>query len=419
MNRRFLKGNSGSSCLFNNLAGSTSTKTKTLAATASSYRALGSVAAADPPKIDVSKLVIKKTKTPKRKGDLESYLFGRVMSDHMLEITWNNRTNTWTNPVISEHKPLEISPAAPCLHYGIQCFEGMKAYKDDKGTIRMFRPDMNMKRMNYSMQRLAMPSLDQEGFLECIKELVRCEGDWIPVGKGYSIYIRPTAIGISPHLGVQETEDVKLFVILSPSGPYFKSGFSPVRLFADTDNVRAWPGGAGNAKVGGNYAPSIAPARNAMIEHGCQQVLWLFGEDHEVTEVGAMNIFFVVKNKENPKVLEVITAPLSRGDILPGVTRDSILTMIKDGTMGTDVVAVEKSLPMREIVEAESDGRLVEIFGAGTAAVLQPVKGIVYQGKEINPSSGEKVGQITEVLYQKLHDIQYGVTDHPWSVSLN
>lgn len=194
----------------------------------------------------------------------------------------------------------------------------MKAYKDNNGQIRLFRPELNMNRMNKSMKRISLPKLDEDGFLEVIKQLVRVDESWIPTKHGYSLYIRPTAIGTSPYLGVQSASHCRLFVILSPVGPYYKSGFVPIKLLADTNNVRAWPGGVGNVKVGGNYGPTIAPSKKALVHHGCSQIMWLFGEDHEITEVGAMNIFFILK-KECGKGVEIVTAPLSRGDILPGL----------------------------------------------------------------------------------------------------
>ncbi len=167
----------------------------------------------------------------------------------------------------------------------------MKAYKDKSGVIRMFRPDKNMERLNHSMTRLGMPNINgNDAFLECIKKLLKVDESWIPDKEGYSIYLRPTAIGTSPFLGVHASEQIKLYVILSPVGPYYKSGFVPIKLFADTVNVRAWPGGVGNAKVGGNYGPTIEPSKKAA-SLGCSQVLWLFGADHQITEVLPLHEF--------------------------------------------------------------------------------------------------------------------------------
>ena len=209
--------------------------------------------------IDSSKILVNKTTRPKEKTKLEDLAFGKTFSDHMLSIDWDLE-HGWANPEIYPYQDLKISPAATSLHYGIQCFEGMKAYKDSKNRIRLFRPDLNMIRFNFSMQRLAMPALDKSGFLECLKKLLVLDQSWIPEGDGYSLYIRPTAIGTSRFLGVHASEQVKIFVICSPVGPYFKSGFVPVKLFADTENARAWPGGVGNAKVWFYHIPVIMVA---------------------------------------------------------------------------------------------------------------------------------------------------------------
>lgn len=209
-----------------------------------------------------------------------------------------------------------------------------------------------MDRLNVSMERLAMPSLDKTGFLECIKQLLLLDKDWIPDQEGYSIYIRPTAIGTSPFLGVHASEMIKLFAILSPVGPYYKNGFNPIKLYADTANIRAWPGGVGNAKLGGNYGPTILPSKKAG-ELGCSQILWLFGENHQVTEVGAMNIFFAIR-QSNGKI-EIVTPPLTRGDILPGVTRRSILELARSWN---EYDVNERFLTMSEVVTAQNEGRV-------------------------------------------------------------
>jgi branched-chain amino acid aminotransferase len=365
-------------------------------------------------KIDASKIVFQRTTSPMKKLPEEQLLFGRSFSDHMLTIDWS-ADKGWENPVIHPYGNLSISPASSALHYGIECFEGMKAFKDAKGTVRLFRPDCNMNRLKYSMERLAMPTLDMDGFLDCIKALLKTDEDWIPTKEGYSMYIRPTAIGTSPFLGVQPSEHIKLFVILSPVGPYFKDGFKPVSLLADTNNVRAWPGGAGNAKVGGNYAPTIAPARAAAASSGVSQILWLFGPEHTVTEVGAMNIFFLIKKKDG-KGTELITAPLTNGDILPGVTRRSILELTRQWG---EFEVNERWITMKDIVQAGSEGRLLEAFGAGTAAVISPVKSILYQGENIEfPVGSGQGGEVSLRLWKSLYDIQYGKTSSPWSVPI-
>ena len=227
--------------------------------------------------IDPTKTIITYNPFPKPKVPNADLQFGRTFTDHMLVIDWSAKKG-WHNPEITPYGNLSLSPACVALHYGIECFEGMKAYKDEQGHIRLFRPDCNMERLNHSMSRLAMPSFNGDGFIDCLKQLLRIDESWIPTEEGYSIYIRPTAIGTAPYLGVHASEDVKLFAILSPVGPYFKDGFKAVKLYADTENVRAWPGGVGNAKVGGNYGPGerCAPVLSSSSDANNNSDIWMF-----------------------------------------------------------------------------------------------------------------------------------------------
>ncbi len=381
---------------------------------------IGSVRSMSNSNIDRSKLEIVRNTSPKEKTPYEDLQFGVTFSDHMLEIDWDEKTG-WSNPIIKPYGDFAMSPAASCLHYGIECFEGMKAYKDTDGNIRMFRPDCNMERMNFSMNRLCLPGFNGAELTECIKELLKIDESWIPTKDGYSMYIRPTAIGTADYLGVTKSNKCKIFVILSPVGPYYKSGFKPVKLLANTEDVRAWPGGVGNAKLGGNYGPTIAPATNAISE-GCDQILWLFGEDHTITEVGAMNIFFVFKTLDGKT--ELVTAPLGRGDILPGVTRRSIIEMTKEWSKSndgkhSDLIVNERFVTMGEVKQASDEGRLLEAFGAGTAVVIAPVKGIKYKNEDINIPTGEEAGPLAQEIWTSLTDIQYGRKDHPsWSIKI-
>ncbi|KAM3568531.1 hypothetical protein VYU27_009343, partial [Nannochloropsis oceanica] len=219
--------------------------------------------------IDPKLMTIQRTTTPRAKVPQKELVFGKVFSDHMLEIDWDDEKG-WHPPRISPFHPLSLSPAASVLHYALECFEGMKAFKDINGRLRLFRPDLNMARLNTSLARLYMPAVNAEAFIECIKELVRQDRDWVPEGDGYSIYLRPTAISTYPFLGVGATKEIKLYCIMSPVGPYYPEGFNPIRLYADTLNVRAWPGGVGNTKLGGNYGPTIRPQMQAT-KLGCAQ----------------------------------------------------------------------------------------------------------------------------------------------------
>lgn len=362
------------------------------------------------------KLVIEKTTTPKTPLPKEELLFGNTFSDHMLEIDWKDETG-WSNPVIKPYGPLAISPAASSLHYALQGFEGMKAYIDSQDNIRLFRPMMNMDRLNRTAKRLQLPQFDGEGVLECLKELLKIEKKWIPSGHGFSLYIRPTLISTHPYIGVASPREAKLYVILSPVGPYYPSGFAAVKLYADRQNVRAWPGGTGNVKAGGNYAMTIQPASEA-IEKGYSQVLWLFGEDLDVTEVGTMNQFFFWKTKEGKT--ELVTAPLD-GTILPGVTRDSILALCRDWN---EFEVVERSYTLNEVISACNEGRIIEAFGAGTACIVAPVNGFHYDGTDYeipldHDDPDAPAGKLTTRLANSIMDIQYGVTEHKWSTIVN
>mmetsp|Transcript_17553 Transcript_17553/g.30903 ORF Transcript_17553/g.30903 Transcript_17553/m.30903 type:complete len:296 (-) Transcript_17553:2584-3471(-) len=295
----------------------------------------------------------------------------------------------------------------------------MKAYKsiNDNTDLRLFRPDLNMKRLKNSMERLSMPGandFDPEELIKCIGELVRVDQDWIPSGEGYSLYLRPTVIATHPFLGLSPPDDLLLYVITSPVGPYYTSGFDPVRLTADTPYVRAWPGGSGASKVGGNYAPTMKPGADAMAR-GYSQVLWVFGEDDEVTEVGAMNVFFFMEREGGDgRRRELVTPPLERGDILPGVTRQSILELSREWG---EFDVVERSITMPEIRDAAAEGRLIEAFGAGTAAVVTPISCIQYKGEDIEiPATGD----LTERIFSDLMGIQYGRVEGPegWSVKI-
>lgn len=353
--------------------------------------------------IDVKSLKVQQAVAPKTKPAFDSKLaFGTTFSDHMFEIEWDAETG-FGEPRIVPYHPLAIDPASPCLHYGVQCFEGMKAYKDEQGKVRLFRPDMNMKRFKTSCERLSLPMFEEVQMLDCLKKLIQVDRDWVPSEQGYSLYIRPTAIATSSTLGVSPPHHALFFIITSPVGPYFKAGFAPVKILAEDSYRRAWPGGTGCYKVGGNYAPGLLPQREAA-DKGYSQVLWLFGEEQYVTEVGSMNLFVFWKNSQGKD--ELITAPLD-GTILPGVTRDSILKLARK--WGEFEVS-EKAYTMKEVSQAISEGRLYEAFGAGTAAIVAPINGIAYKGTELPVPCGQddKAGDVAKRLYHELSDIQYG-----------
>jgi len=294
------------------------------------------------------------------------------------------------------------------LHYAIECFEGMKAYKDKKGQVRLFRPMENMNRFINSAKRLCLPTFPQEKLLDAMKSLIKLEKDWIPQEKGFSLYIRPTLIATDPIIGVNEPTKALLYVILSPVGPYYPTGFKPVSLYAGSTDVRAWPGGTGCYKIGGNYAPGILPMLDAA-KKGHQQILWL--QDKKITEVGTMNLFCFWKNKQGEK--ELITAPLD-GQILPGITRKSILELTREWK---EFKVSEADWTIDSLVQALNEGRVLELFGAGTAAIVSPVNKIFYEGKDYEvPCKDNTAGELTSRLMNTLLSIQYGELESPWSV---
>ena len=276
-----------------------------------------------------------------------------------------------------------------------------------------------MRRLARSMRTLALPPLDEAGFLECVRALVRADADWVPRGEGFALYLRPTVIGTQPTLGVSKSRRCKLFVIACPVGPYYPEGFKPVRLLAERAAVRAWPGGTGDSKLGGNYAPTIRHL-NDVAARGFSQTLWLFGSGGggQVTEVGTMNFFVVWRTPAGRT--ELATAPLD-GTILPGVTRQSILDLAR---AWPDVDVVERPFSIGEVARAAREGRLREAFGAGTAAVVSPVKRIhvAASGEDIAVpcgAGGAAAGPLATRAWDTLADIYYGRgahAQHPWSV---
>ncbi|XP_039499192.1 branched-chain-amino-acid aminotransferase, cytosolic [Drosophila santomea] len=347
---------------------------------------------------------------PDNDGDLG---FGRLFTDHMLKIYYHKSLGGWQRPEITPLENLVMHPAAKVLHYAVELFEGMKAYRGVDGKIRIFRPDMNMNRMNLAAQRSGLPTFEGKEFVQCLSRLLSIDSEWVPHTDTASLYIRPTLIGIDPTLGVASSDSALLYTILSPVGSYFKTGSSgAVSLLADPSYVRAWPGGVGNRKMGSNYAPTINVQKEAAAK-GLQQVLWLYGEDHQLTEVGTMNIFMFYVNEQGEK--ELVTPPLS-GLILPGITRDSILRMSRQ--WGKFKVS-EANITMPMVCELLNQGRLLELFGAGTACVVSPVNRISYLGQDLYIPTMEQEKPVHELIRETLTDIQYGRVDHPWSVVID
>ncbi len=312
--------------------------------------------------------------------------------------------------------------------------QSLESKAPTNNEIRLFRPDKNMQRLSHSMERLSMPGyqFDAQELIQCISTLVRLDEAYIPVSTtpGYALYLRPTVIATHPYLGLCPPEQLFLYVIASPVGPYYThSQFAPIRLMTSHDAVRAWPGGTGRHKVGGNYAGTMSAQQHAQ-RNGCEQVLWLL--DDAITEVGSMNVFFVMKKNTNDddNHVEFITPPLCRGDILPGVTRDSILQLARNSKEWKETVTVsEREITMTEVIEAIRTGQLLEVFGAGTAAVVTSVKSIHHRGidypipttRTITEDDGVTTNNNktwTKRVWDRLTAIQYGAQEGPpgWSV---
>ncbi|ABN67179.1 branched-chain amino acid transaminase [Scheffersomyces stipitis CBS 6054] len=362
--------------------------------------------------LDASKLVIHKTTTPKEKLPNDKLVFGKTFTDHMLEIEWTAQAG-WGTPTISPYHKLSLDPSTVVLHYAFELFEGMKAYRDTDNNIRTFRGDKNMDRMNKSADRIALPTFDGEELMKLIDQFLLVDESFVPQGAGYSLYLRPTMIGTTESLGVGTPDKALLYVIASPVGPYYGTGFKPVSLEATDYAVRAWPGGVGNRKLGANYAPCVRPQLEAA-KRGYQQNLWLFGEEGYITEVGTMNAFFVFKNADGTK--ELATAPLD-GTILEGVTRDSILELTRERLPKNEWVVSERKFTIGEVEERAAKGELIEAFGAGTAAVVSPIKSIGWKGKEIEvPLAAGDSGELTAQVAEWIRKIQYGEEQYKnWS----
>lgn len=363
------------------------------------------------------------TKTLKPKPKLEDMIFGEVKTDHMLIVTYEPTTG-WSIPEIKPYGPLSIDPSSSCLQYCPNTFEGMKAYRGPDGKVRLFRPDLNMRRLTRSAERVALPPFDTDALLELIKRLVDIESEWVPDAPEYSLYIRPTIIGTRDSLGVGASDTALLYVFLSPTGPYFLGEVKGISLLAVGKTVRAWPGGTGDYKLGLNYAPTFLPQRIAA-KQGYDQVLWLFGEESRVTEAGAMNFFAVLKRDDGD--LDVITPTLD-GTILPGVTRASCLALLEAHTsQKTELPNIpptqrlhphERIMTMHDLNSWSAEGKLVEAFVVGTGVIITPVGRIGFEGKDlVLPLTG--LGPVSQALRERIGDIQTGKTQwNGWSVVL-
>ena len=347
-----------------------------------------------------------RTTTPKEKPDQNALGFGQYFTDHMFTMDYSEEKG-WHDAKIVPFNDISISPAAMVFHYGQALFEGMKAYRAVDGGINLFRPTKNIERLNSSADRICIPPVDEDFTITALKELIKVDEDWIPTADGTSLYIRPFVIATDPFLGVHPSHTYKFMIILSPVGAYYPNGLAPVDIFVESEYVRAVRGGTGYAKVAGNYAASLKAQINAA-NKGYVQVLWLDGVDRKyVEEVGAMNVFFKIDG-------EVIT-PALQGSILPGVTRNSVIELLKS----MDVPVSERQITPKEIYEAHSKGLLEEAFGTGTAAVISPIGSLSWKEQPIKINNGE-IGELSQKLYDTITSIQYGkIEDNMnWVVSI-
>jgi branched-chain amino acid aminotransferase len=335
----------------------------------------------------------------KEKPDQSKLGFGTIFSDHMFSMDYTPDKG-WHAFRVEPYAPMALEPSTMFLHYAQGAFEGLKAYRTDSGNIQLFRPQENFKRLNRSCRRLCIPEIDEDFALDVLKKLLAIEKDWVPGQPETSLYIRPTIIAMDPYIGVRASYTYRFFIILSPVGAYYPGGFNPVKIQVTSDYVRAVRGGVGEAKTPGNYAASILAAEKAHKE-GYSQVLWLDGvEQKYLEEVGSMNIFFVIED-------EIVTPELN-GSILPGITRNSVIKLAKHWN---DKVS-ERKISIDELMQAHASGKLQEVFGAGTAAVISPVGEIKY-GDQVITIAGDEVGPVARKYYNAITGIQYGKADDP------
>ncbi len=341
-----------------------------------------------------------RTESPKQLPDDSKLGFGQLFSDHMFNMDYSPEQG-WHNARIEPYAPIVMDPATMVLHYGQAIFEGLKAYRTSNRKIQLFRPERNMSRLNHSARLVCIPEVDEAFLLYALKKLIAIDKAWVPRAPETSLYIRPTVVATDPYLGVRPSYTYRLFIILSPVGAYYPEGFNPVKIWVTDKYVRTAPGGVGEAKTPANYAASLYGAEVAK-GLGYTQVLWLDAIEHRyIEEVGTMNILFVINGT-------LVTPPLS-GSILPGITRDSVLTLAREW----DISVQERPITIDEVMTAHKDGFLQEIFGSGTAAVISPVSHLAWRDNVVMVGDG-KVGPVAQKFYDAITDIQYGRAEDPF-----
>ena len=334
--------------------------------------------------------------------NLENIPFGKYMTDYMLEVDYEN--GKWQTPEIKPYQPMLIAPSLAAIHYGQSIFEGVKAYKNADGEPYIFRPLDNFKRFNKSAERMQMPTIPEEIFIDGMKQLIKLDINWIPAKDEHSLYIRPFMFSTDETIGVKPSENYKFMIILSPTGPYYST---PMRIYVEEQYVRAVPGGIGFAKAAGNYGGSMFPTAQAKLK-GYDQVLWTDAFEHKyVQECGTMNVVFIIGNT-------AVTPDLSTGTILDGVTRDSVIVLLKE--MGLTVE--ERPLNIDEVIEAHKAGTLKEVFGTGTAATISLIKELRY--KDYVMDFEVEKWEVAPKVKKMLNDIRYGKSsdNNGWMMKL-
>ena len=344
-----------------------------------------------------------KIKERTEKIDLPDELgFGKIFTDHIFEMNYT-KGRGWHSPTIKPLGNIPMHPGTMFIHYGQSIFEGLKAYKTKNDEVVLFRPDEHFKRLNRSARRICIPEVDADFMINALKELVNIQRDWVPRGEGESLYVRPFIYGSDPFLGVNPASSYKLIILLSPVGAYYPEGFKPIKILVQDDFVRAVRKGLGECKTPANYAASLLAGKKAM-EQGFSQVLWLDGVELKyIEEVGTMNIFINMKD-------EIVTPKLN-GSILPGVTRKTVIQLLKEWDMNI----VERDISVEELIEKYDSGDLLGVFGSGTAAVISSVGWLTFKDKKMVINNGEP-GDLALKLFKEITSIQYGLKDdtHGW-----
>ena len=354
----------------------------------------------------ILEIKITKRQELKPKQDESKLTFGTEFTDHMFMMDYS-KGKGWHDARILPYGDLKISPAATVLHYAVETFEGMKAYKTPDGSIQFFRPMENFARLNRSNKRMCVPEMDSEFLLKALRTLVDIDQDWVPSAPGTALYIRPFIFATDPYIGVRISDHYTMVIILSPVGAYYSTGLQPTRMHVEDVYARTVRGGTGEAKCGGNYAGGLAAQEKAH-NKGFEQILWLDGAERKyIEEVGTSNIFF--------KIDDEFWTPELTGTILPGITRKSVIELLR--SWGETVKEVHISID--EFVDLYHQGQVKEVFGTGTAAVVSPIGSLEYMGENMVYNNGE-IGEYAQKIYDTLFGIQSGTCEDSfgWTVKL-